>query len=465
MRKATFVGLLALGLSAVGCGGAGDDAGSDESALGANTTYVKNLTDGVAVRRSLLADLGRAEREIDVSMFLFFNDPSGREVADALIARASDRARPVKVRVMMDLLKTRFGAPFTADAAGLAARLRAGGVEVVDTNVDYDRPAATGHPEWDAEGARIARQVLDAFDVLHTDHRKLVVIDGRIVYLGSANLGREYLYSEPFDRSLDAAAEAEARRARGLPEAWEKWHDGLVRFEGGALGREVVDVFRQRWVLDGGRDFAPVTVARAVSSDAGEPVRAARLVTGAPNGQENPVKQLFVEQIRAAKTSIFIENPYFYHPDVIDALVDARAKNPRLRVDLVMPAPALNDSAQSARAQVFRYPRLVAMGVAVHEYQHHFSHLKIATFDERRTIVGSANLNYRSLERDRDFEIAALVDCAPLARSVNADVRDVDVRASRSIGQAELDPSRNPEAWKYTTRDPLTFWLENAREL
>jgi phosphatidylserine/phosphatidylglycerophosphate/cardiolipin synthase-like enzyme len=65
--------------------------------------------------------------------------------------------------------------------------------------------------------------------------------------------------------------------------------------------------------------------------------------------------------------------------------------------------------------------------VGVHEYQNHFNHLKTAVFDERYSIHGSTNLNYRSLEDDKDFEMVVLVDDEDLARTVVREVRDRDL--------------------------------------
>ena len=71
-----------------------------------------------------------------------------------------------------------------------------------------------------------------AIDDLHVDHRKLVVIDGRVAYCGGANFGAQYMYHTPFDPTKNAKAEAEEWKKAGHPEPWWKWHDSLTRFEG-----------------------------------------------------------------------------------------------------------------------------------------------------------------------------------------------------------------------------------------
>ena len=66
-------------------------------------------------------------------------------------------------------------------------------------------------------------------------------------------------------------------------------------------------------------------------------------------------------------------------------------------------------------------------------YQNHFSHLKLATFDRRSVIIGSANSNFRSLEDDKDFEACVLIESEELARGIDREVRDEDIRWSKRI--------------------------------
>ena len=111
--------------------------------------------------------------------------------------------------------------------------------------------------------ARSRAQIRDtvAIDDLHVDHRKIVIIDGRVAYCGGANIGAQYLYHEPFDPEVDARVEGTERKQRGLPEPWWKWHDSLTRFEG-PVARELEGHFRDRWILDGGEEYELARAAR-----------------------------------------------------------------------------------------------------------------------------------------------------------------------------------------------------------
>ena len=427
------------------------------------------LVDGHRVLPALLRDIAEAKRSIHVSIFLFFRDPIGEEIAAALGRKAQEG---VKVRVLLNLAKTQMGDPFSTgekrmirndpsihydptDVDPLCHFMRERGAEVVDTNIDYDRVVRAG----DGRLRSIAAQIRDtiAIDDLHVDHRKIIVIDGRVAYCGGANIGAQYLYHEPFDPLVDARVEAERRKRQKLPEPWWKWHDSLTRFEGDVV-REIDAHFRDRWILDGGTEFQPVEPLPG-GEPRGRPVAGVDVLVNEPDDHPNEVRERYVELIREARQSIFIENPYLYHPAIVDALIAAKRSRPSLRVDLVLPARTWNDNSFAHDAQQHVYSRYLDAGIAVYEYQNHFNHLKIAAFDERFSIHGSTNLNYRSLENDKDFELVLCVEDEGLAREVLSEVRDVDIRFSRRFTRRDLRGLRG--RFRVRTRDPRTvllFW-------
>jgi cardiolipin synthase len=426
--------------------------------------HAEDLVGGHEVLPRLLADLAGARRAIHLSMFLFFNDPVGKDVAAVLCERA--RAG-VRVRVLINFGKTEMGDPFSTgeremmrhdpspeardamDVDALGERLRAGGVQVIDTNVDLDRTPETRDAAL-LEQARLIHET-SRMDAAHIDHRKIVVVDGRVGYCGSANVGAQYLFRIPFDPEVEAKEEAARALERGAPEPWWKWHDGLVRFEG-PVAQALDACFRERWVLDGGDDFGRVEPVPSASPARGIPLDAVALRKNQPDSTPNPVRKLFLECIGEARRSIFVENPYVYHPAIVEALLAARRRRPAPEIDLVVPGMKWNDSEFSQDAMQHHYRALVGAGVRVFEYQNHFTHLKLATFDERVSIVGSANLNFRSLEDDNDFELVARVESEEFARAVNRDVCDVDVRHARRI-------SRRGLSWRERVRDPRTLLL------
>lgn len=437
-----------------------------------HVNYADLLVDGHRVLPALLRDLGAARRSIHLSIFLFFRDPVGEEIAAVLARKA---AEGVQVRVLLNMAKTAMGDPFSTgekrmmrhdpsvrhdptDVGPLCELMRGSGAEVVDTNIDYDHQVGAGSGRLRSLAAQIRDTI--AIDDLHVDHRKIIVIDGRVAYCGGANIGAQYFFHEQFDPGKDSRAEAEERKKRGLPEPWWKWHDSLTRFEG-PVAREIDEHFRDRWILDGGRDFQPVEPL--ATEPRGRPIGRAEVLVNEPNDQPNRVRERYLELIRGARESIFIENPYLYHPAIVDALIAAKAARPSLRVDLVLPARTWNDNSFAHDAQQHLYPRYLAAGIGVYEYQNHFNHLKIAAFDGRFSIHGSTNLNYRSLENDKDFELVVCVEDEGLAREVLSEVRDLDIPRSKRFTPRDLRGLRG--RLRVRTRDPRTVLLLSRRAL
>lgn len=445
-----------------------------EGAPANEVNHAELLVDGHRLLPVLLDDIANARVAIHVSVFLFFRDPIGEEIADALIERARSG---VRVRVLLNMAKTALGDPFSTgekemmrhdpnvdydpmDVEPLCKRMREAGVEVIDSNIDYD---ATSHIP-DARLASVASQIKDTIDIddLHVDHRKLIVIDGHIGYSGGANIGAQYLFHIPFDPEKESRQEGKERAEAGLPEPWWKWHDSLTRFEG-PIAVALDHAFHERFVLDGGTDFAPVPSTPNGRTPRGLAVHDARLYCNAPNDQPNEVLALYLRLIREATRSIFIENPYFYHPTLVEALCAAKHARPELDVVVIVPTVSLNDNAYAQDAHEHYYATYLECGIRVFEYQRHFNHLKMAVFDERWSIHGSTNLNYRSLEDDKDFELVVLVDDEPFAKKILAEVRDVDITRSNAITAADVKGSF--DALRKRVRDPRTLLLLSRKVL
>jgi cardiolipin synthase len=436
--------------------------------------HAELLVDGHEVLPRLLADIAKAERTVHAAMFLWFFDPVGEEVAGALIARA--RAG-VKVRVLLNVEKTALGDPFSTgekemmkhdpsvkhdatDVKPLVERMRAAGIEVVDSNIDYAHVPERIPPRLSSIAAQISSTI--DLDALHVDHRKLVVIDGAVGYCGGANIGAQYMYHVPFDPEKDAHEEGSERRAAGLPEPWWKWHDSLTRFEGPVV-RELEHRFHERFVLDGGEAFTVGDEPFTRAAERGFPIAGAELFCNEPDDKPNAVRELYVRLIGQAERSIFFENPYLYHPAIVGALLEAKRRRPELRVTLMLPARQWNDNKFAHDAQQHEYEGYLACGIEVYEYQRHFNHLKMAVFDERWSIHGSTNGNYRSLEDDKDFELVVLVDDEPMACDILRRVRDVDVTRAKRFGEADLEGGF--AGFRVRHRDPRTLLLVSRKEL
>ena len=449
-----------------------DPVGYPEPRMGRN--FAELYVDGHRILPALLADIESAEEVIHLSIFLFFCDPIGQQIAEALASKA--RAG-VRVRVLLNMEKTAMGDPFSTgeremmehdpdvdydptDTKPLCELLTSAGAHVRNTNIDYDADVRLA----DARLHSLAKQIRSAIaiDDMHIDHRKIVTIDGRIGWCGGANIGAQYLFHVPFDPEKDAREEGLERKLARLPEPWWKWHDSLTRFEG-PIALELDAAFHDRWVLDGGEDYPPLTALPTKEAPRGQPIQQARVLCNEPDDRPNAVRELYLRLIGEARSSIFIENPYLYHPEIVAALCAAKSQNQALSLVLIVPAGRHNDNSFSQDAQEHEYARYLSCGIELYEYQNHFNHLKIAVFDERYSIHGSTNLNCRSLENDKDFELVVLVDDPPLARAVLERVRDVDLGHSRRMRDSDLRASLS--GLRRRVRDPRTLLLLEQRLL
>ena len=149
---------------------------------------------------------------------------------------------------------------------------------------------------------------------------------------------------------------------------------------------------------------------------------------------------------------------------MVEALCIAKQARPHVRIVLIVPTGEHNDNLFGQDAQEHYYADYLACGIEVYEYRNHFNHLKIAAFDDRYTVHGSTNLNYRSMEDDCDFELVVLCDSRELATWVTREIRDADNNHSHRIELDEVN-GYSLEAMRKRVRDPRTMLLLSRRML
>ncbi len=318
-----------------------------------------------AAINGLIEAFDAATGHIHVSFYIWLDDENGGRVADAISAAAR---RGVTCRVMVDALGSR---DFIRGHRW--RQLREAGVHLLAALEDIPR---------------LGRFAMGRVDL--RNHRKLVVVDNRIAFCGSQNCA-------------DPAFRVKAKYA--------PWIDILLRCEGPVV-RQAQHLFLATWIAETGEDLYGLPAAAPEPEQHHGGVIAQMFGTG-PTTPGNPMSDSFVSALYAAEHELIITTPYFV-PD--EALLRALCAAPRRGVTTTLIVPARNDSPLVAAASRSVYPDLLACGVRLFEYPLGLLHTKSVTVDARITLVGSANMDRRSLELN--FENNLLVFDPGLAAAV-----------------------------------------------
>jgi cardiolipin synthase len=290
----------------------------------------------------LLADIRIAQHSIHFETFLWKEGELGRRISEALAERS--RAG-VCVRVLVD---ARGGKDMGSDAR---RRLDEAGCAF-----------AAFHPSG-----------LRAIGRFNTrDHRKLVVIDGRVAYVGGHCIVDNWL---------------------GDAEDKEHFRDISVRLRGPVV-HAVQSTFSENWVVTTGELFLGDDVFPGLGSEGGIPIHVARIT---PLGSASAVKILHHLVICCARTRILIQNPYFLpDPQGIDLLAQAVERGVDVRV--MSPSTEASDMPVVQHAAHHNFGKLLAHGVRIFEYQKTLLHQKVMTIDGCWSAIGSSNFDDRSFE-------------------------------------------------------------------
>jgi phosphatidylserine/phosphatidylglycerophosphate/cardiolipin synthase-like enzyme len=294
-------------------------------------------------------------------------------------------------------------------------------------------------------GTRI-RMALDARErPMHCHHEKLAIVDGRIAYVGGIDLTA--LAGNRLDTS-----DHPARGSIG-------WHDAAARIEG-PLVDDVHHHVAFRWREVTGELLEPVGANSAQGGVTAQLVRTVpnNIYDGLPDGDFR-ILEAYIRALRSAERLVYIENQFLWAPEVTRILTDKLRQPPsdEFRVVIVLPAHP-NNGRDDTRGQ---------LGVLIANDVHHrllactryqpgranqvYVHAKIAIVDDRRLIVGSANLNAHSFYNDT--EVCVVVDDPELARTTRLRLwrehlggQDVDGPTHEVVDHAWAPTAESPAA-------------------
>ena len=326
------------------------------------------LFDGPATMKEMMAAVRAAKSSINLETYIFDQDPVGIAFADLLIEQ---RQQGIVVNVLYDAVGT-FGTP-----QAFFERMRAAGITLVEFNPV--NPAA-----------RKGRWELN-----NRDHRKLMVVDGKVAFTGGINISSTYADSSFFG-SRRNPAKNDGRKVG--------WRDTHIKVEGPAVAA-LQWSFVNNWVRQDAGELPEAgldTTYFPPLAPAGDKV--VRVLASDP-GKGFEIYKSLVLAIQQSNKSVHITSAYFV-PDqqIVDALCDAARRG----VDVSLVLPGVTDHGLVMHAGRAFYDQLLANGVKIFHLQVAVLHAKTAVIDGAWSTIGSANIDRRSFIHNYELNVIVL---------------------------------------------------------
>lgn len=307
------------------------------------------FTDFASFLQDVLCAIASAKHHVHVQFYIFMDDATGRLLRDALI----DKARQgVKVRLLYD------------DVGSWKAKnsffscMQQEGIEV--------------YPFGEVKFAALTKRVN------YRNHRKVVIVDGKVGYIGGMNIADRYY--------------------KGL--TWGCWRDTHIRINGMAVNALqtsfFVDWYYASRILVNEPSYFP-KVERGGNT-------AMQIVTSYPMSEWKSIMQGLLQVISQSRNYLFIQTPYFLPTEpILMALRNAALAG----VDVRLMVPRRSDSPVTALASHSYYKEVMKAGVKIYLYEPGYLHAKMLLTDDNFVTVGSTNMDFRSFEQN--FEINAFI--------------------------------------------------------
>jgi cardiolipin synthase len=343
------------------------------------------LMDGGQALPAMFQAMQQARDHINLEYFIFEDVAVGSQhLSDLLIDKL---AGGVAINIIYDAYGSR------DTPAALFDTLRHAGASVIEFNPINPVAALTGH------------------SINDRDHRKIMVIDGRIGFVGGINLSRTY------ENPPSAGVPADGNTQHAY------WRDTAVEIQGPAVA-ELQRLFFDTWKQQKG---GPVPAAEYFPALSRQGVQTIRIIGSAP-GDQQPLYYISLEEaIRVAERRIWLSSGYFVPPHQER---EDMTKAARRGVDLRVVVPSHSDIESAVYAGRAAYGDLLESGVQIFEMQNAVLHSKLAVVDGVWTAIGSSNLDRRSVVFNN--EVDAIILGADTAAQVEA-LLQRDMAASKSV--------------------------------
>ena len=308
---------------------------------------IKIFTSGKEKFASLLSDIKAAQDYIHVQYFIIENDSVGSQLIELLMHKASEG---VKVRVLYDYVGSFYMRP------RVLKKMRNAGIEV--------------HPFLEVTPANVA------FRINWRNHRKIVVIDGQVGYVGGMNIADRYVTGD---------------------KKWTAWRDTHLRITG-----EAVAALQYSFAIDWNFTTRNLIISPTQRHDTPSPNSeyAMQMMSSGPTNRWNNISFVFLRAISLATQRIYIQTPYFLPSDpLLKALQSAALSG----VDVRLMIPRHPDSVMLRLATGSYIKECLLSGMKIYFYEPTVMHAKVVLVDDEFVTTGSTNFDSRSFEHNFEF--------------------------------------------------------------
>lgn len=329
---------------------------------------IKDFPNGRAKFENLLEDMKKATRHIHLQYYILNDDKVGTAIQKVLIEKAREG---LEVRVLYD------------------------GVGSWTTSKNFFR-------EMEDAGVQVAAFMPVVFPYLtnkanYRNHRKIVVIDGEVGYIGGMNVAERYVVGDKL----------------GM------WKDNHFRVTGEGV-KLLQNVFMIDWYVTK-KILLPYEpyLGSHIGSDKDCPLIQAQFFGTGPTDNWRILQQTLCKTMMTAKKSIYIETPYFLPPEALNRAIIGAAIG---GVEVNILVPKRSDIFGMQWAMMSYFSEMAEAGINVYYYEKGFNHSKIMVVDDEVVILGSANMDYRSLEHN--FEVTGIVYDQDFAKNMRVKMQE-----------------------------------------
>lgn len=322
------------------------------------------LYDGPQTMAAMMAAIREAKSHINLETYIFDQDALGQQFANLLMER---QRAGVQVNIIYD------------------------GVGTLETPKAFFDDMGHAGIRLQAYNPVGPQTLLAPASANQRDHRKILVVDGKVAFTGGINISVDYASSSPFRGRGTRTSTGSAKPG---------WRDTHLRIEGPAVAA-LQAVFLETWALlskddPGGAPFFPPL------KNVGD--KAVRVLASEPGGDFD-IYKAYVLAIQQASKSVHITSAYFV-PDkqILQALKDAAARG----VDVKLVLPGVSDIGMVLYAARSFYAEMLASGIQIYQMKVTVLHAKTAVIDGNWATVGSTNIDTRSFLHNQEINVVVL---------------------------------------------------------